>query len=237
MRGQPIPFRGREQVVEAYSANGIWPWAIFAGKELFIASEEDDEAVATNELDSTLRMLEKGGSDGIYTLRVYKNIPASGIDYATKPSRGFNFKLYSDQTGTPWERDQQKISALTDRCAKLEQALQEREEEDEEPEQVGGVLGMVNGLLSIPEIRTAAIGAITGLLSKVLNMNGSTAQPAQVAGIPGRTGDDQIQKAENALDVLIQHDQKIGDHLEAIAKIAVQNPGLYNSLIGMIPKA
>lgn len=234
MRGQPIPFTGREQVLEAYEQNAIWPWAIIAGGEVFMASEDDTQAEGYNSLDTSLQMLEKGGSQGIWTLRVYKDVPAGGISNTTKATRGFNFKLYLPQQ-SPYDQNQRTIADLTARCQKLESALQDKEDDEEEPEKVGGVLGLINGLMAIPEIKQAAMGWISAQAGKIFNMN-QRSNPAQVAGIPGVADDDQVTKAEHALDVLIQHDPNVGDHLDAIAKIAATNPGLYKSLCGMIPK-
>lgn len=239
MRGQPIPINGAAQVLAAYKANDIGPWAIFAGKEMFLANDDVNVETGASMLAEALDLLGAGGSEGTYILRVY-DTNGEKITYKTDPCRGFPFKLYEEQ-GSPYQRNQKVITEQAARIERLEAALLEAKEDDEEEE--GGVMGMINGLIAQPQIQQAIVAGIANAMSglpaiigKFFNMNNGQ-QPGRVAGINVGLSAAQQDKVEDALELLSQRDPQLGDHLFAIAQIAVNNPAQYNMLLGMLPKA
>jgi hypothetical protein len=233
---QTVLFHGKDQVLQAYELNDVAPWGIWSGKELVTAYDADDVTCGVGMLSDALDMLASGGSEGVLILRVYDpTTAAKGINYATPALRGFTFKLHGD-SGQPWQSSKQMIVDLQKRNALLEQALLERAAEDDEDEEdeEGGIVGAIKGILTNPEQMRSIIGTVTQIVGIFKGMRGQ--QPAQVSGVAQPFSPDQQQKTDAAIDILEGVDPLLGDHLQAIAKIAVEDPQKYAFLISMLPK-
>jgi hypothetical protein len=240
--GQSIQFRGVEAVVEAYRMNGVGPFAVWCGKIILYSSEDldaDDVDAGAAELLAWLKLMERGGTEGKYMLATYKLKDGEEIDTGTKIFRGFHFSLWTvDGAMQPYTRlKNDRLDELCDRMEALEQRHIDRALEIEEEDQ--GVMGKVgkvlNGLLDSPQIKDA-IGAF--LISKVMPMSKlgkvaglDTASPAKQKTV---LDEEQAAKAQAAINVLATQDPKLGDHLQGIAKIAVENPTQYNWLVSML---
>jgi hypothetical protein len=241
MKGQPVLFTGKTQVLEAYASNDYIPWAILVGKEIFTAFPQNDEPTAYAQLAAALDLLEKGGSQGIMTLRVYPN-ETEDICYSTTPVRGFNFKLYGENA-SPWHRDQQIINDLREQNTRLAQALEKGLEEEHEkegaPSFIGSLSAGLGAILNHPDMQQMIIAGIAkgvGMFSqKVSSMFGKT---AQVAGVQAEGGisPEQAKRVDEALDILEGVDPLLGDHLLKLAGIAKNNPGTYSMMLGMLDK-
>lgn len=241
MKGQAVLFTGKTQVLEAYANNDYIPWAILVGKEIFTAFPGDNEQDAYADLASALDLLEKGGSQGIMTLRVYPN-DVGDICYSTSPVRGFNFKLYGENA-SPWHQSQQIINDLREQNTRLAHALEKGIEEEHEregaPSFMGSLTAGIGALLSHPDMQQMIIAGIAQGVGKLTQKVSSMfTRNAQVAGVQteGGISPEQAKKVDEALDVLETVDPLLGDHLLKLAGIAKNNPGTYSMMLGMLDK-
>lgn len=96
MAGQSVQFYGKEKVLQAYNARGIDTWGLFDKKQFINAGESAED------LGAFLDMLQPGGSQSTYTLKVYRDI--DDIDLLTDRTEcngSFNFKLHGSSAETP----------------------------------------------------------------------------------------------------------------------------------------
>lgn len=249
MRSNSVAFRGVGQVVEAYKANDIAPWAIVTGmgkvQDIMFAFEENDTESGASMLEECLKRMKAGSSSASYSLRTYKLKAGQEIESSTAWCRSFPFKLYDEDDGdySPFEAGRrhyqrqadEQIKALQEQIDLLKKAQEEQdEEEDEKPE---GIAGIVHGIFNDPSMKPIIMNAIAGLVSKVVPMS---ARPAAVAGIgdaavlPSVLEAGQPEKVQQAINVLCTQDAKLGDHLMKLADISMSNPKQFNMLIGML---
>jgi|HubBroStandDraft_5_1064220.scaffolds.fasta_scaffold51700_1 hypothetical protein len=243
MSASSVQFRGIDNVVDAYKANRMGPFAILCGKCIIHSSEDlgnEDVEVGAGELRKFLNMLRQGGSEAKYTLQVYRLKDDEEIDSSTPWKRSFNFSLWAAGDMTPYqERRYTETQQLQDRIDVLEKRLaEEMTEEDEEEEKltIGKVL---NGLMEMPQIKNAIAAAAIGLVSKVIPLPNMA---AKVAGTDGSQAGqaqsvltaDQVDKANKAMQILSRLDPQLGDNLLKIANIAAQEPVKYQMFAKML---
>lgn len=244
MKSTAVVFRGIAQVLDAYQANDIAPWALIIGNDVFCAFDGSDMEAGRAMLDETLRRLHQGNSRATFDLRVYKLKGDQEILSNTPHLRAFKFSLYADSDQTPFEHGRREASLMYDQkfeemsreIAELKKALAEAEEQDDE-EKPSSVNGMLAGILELPNVKQALSLKLLGLIDKIVPMNpGGAARPAAIAGIEGSSllDYDQQQKVQQAINILCSRDAKLGDHLLSVANIAVTNPAAYTTLIGML---
>jgi hypothetical protein len=250
MRSNSVAFRGVGQVVEAYKANDIAPWAIVTGagkvQDVMFAYEDQDVEAGAVMLEECLKRMKSGSSTAAYSLRTYKLKAGTEIESNTVWCRSFPFKLYNDEEEdySPFEAGRrhyqrqadEQLQALREEIEMLKKQIEE-DEEDEKPE---GMAGVIQGIFADPMMKQFVMQGIAGLVSKIVPMR-PTGQPAAVAGIPAQAGvlqsvlePGQEGKIQHAINVLCTQDPKLGDHLMKLADIAVKNPGQFNWLIGML---
>lgn len=251
MRSNSVAFRGVGQVVEAYKANDIAPWAIVTGagkvQDVMFAYEEDDIEAGASMLEECLKRMKAGSSSAAYSLRTYKLKGVKEIESNTTWCRSFPFKLYNeeDEDYSPFEagrrhyaRDaDEKIKALQEQIDVMKKRQEEEEEEeDERPEGIGGI---VSGIFNDPTFKPIIMQAIAGFVSKIIPM--PMPQPAAVAGIDdGQQAlqsvleSGQPEKVQGAINILCAKDPLLGDHLLKLAEISIKNPGQFQSLLGML---
>jgi hypothetical protein len=244
MRSTTVVFRGCTQVIEAYQANDIGPWAIVNGSTILCADEADSVADGARTLEEALKRLQIGNSRASFDLKVYKLKPGQEILPNTQEYRGFRFSLYADNEMTPYENGRQnglviyeeRFQAMQKEITELKDALA-KAEEAEEDEKPSSVNAMISGILEMPNVKQALSMKLIGLIDKIVPMNlGGAARPAAIAGIEGGSllDSEQQQKVQQAVNILCTRDTKLGDHLLGVANIAVTNPDQYKWLIGML---
>lgn len=244
MRSNTVAFRGVGQVIEAYKANDIAPWAIVTGKDIMFAYEESDLDAGAVMLEECLKRMKAGSSSASYSLRTYKLKGQQEIESNTPWCRSFPFKLYNDEDEdySPFEAGRrhslrqadEKIQALQEQIDLLKKQQEEDEAEEETPE---GIAGVVQGIFNHPTMQPIIMQAIAGLVSKIIPM--PAGMPGQVAGVSGGALDSvlepgQPEKVQEAVNVLCSQDPKLGDHLLKLANMSIKNPGQFNMLIGML---
>ena len=252
MRSNSVAFRGVGQVVEAYKANDIGPWAICTGmgkvQDVMFAYEQDDVEAGGQMLEECLKRMKAGSSSASYSLRTYKLKANEEIQSNTAWCRSFPFKLYNeeDEDYSPFEAGRRhyqreadaQIKALQEQLDILKKQLEEDEEEDEKPE---GVAGFVHGIFNDPTMKPIIMQAIAGFVSKIVPM--PAGRPAAVAGIGNGSQTEPLQsvlengqpeKVQQAINLLCTQDSKLGDHLLKLADISIKNPGQFQILLGML---
>jgi hypothetical protein len=244
MRSTTIVFRGTAQVIEAYQANDIGPWAIVNGQTILCADESETVAEGVKTLEEMLKRLQQGNSRASFDLKVYKLKPGQEIVPNMPEYRGFRFSLYGDDEMTPYEHGRkqgmvvydERFAEMTREIAELKAALAKAEEEEEE-EKPSSVNAMISGILNMPDVQRALSMKLIGLIDKVIPMNmGGASRPAAIAGVGGGSllDPEQQQKVQQAINILCSRDAKLGDHLLGVANIAVTNPAQYDMLIKML---
>jgi hypothetical protein len=249
MRNNAVQFRGKKQVVNAYVANDMAAWSLWATKDdLTFAYEGDRDGIDVEEgadyLAQCIDALKAGGSEASYKLKVYDDwTPGAKITPKTVPSRSFNFGLYEAEEGTPYEKRQSGVvGRLEERMDKMQDALMgkllDKLDEEEEPVAAapanGGIGSMLNGLLDMPEIRNAIAVRVAGFISSIMP---AKKNPAQVAGIdaaPVQIDPEQYKKLEQAIPMLAQVDPLLGDHLLALAQMAHNSPSKYSMALSFL---
>jgi hypothetical protein len=243
MKDGAVVFRGRRQVVEAYISNDMGPWAIVHGKDLMFADESMTVDEGQQSLTTTLDRLHEGMSKAIFQLRVYKLKKGEEIMSNTPHARAFPFRLYSEEDPSPFDmarvvvdrQAQAEIDALKAQIRELQEQLNAEEEEEE----MSPVNRMISGVMEMPGIKDILQQKLIGFINNIIPMNGNN-RPAAVAGVgnpqPGQVilEPGQIEKISQAINVLSTKDPLLGDHLLGVARIASENPGKYNMLVGML---
>lgn len=233
-------------MLEAYESMAVPAWSIwFTPRDMIAKYEGDDLPEGSSLLSSTLDRLVKGGGESALNLKVYDDLKkGERITTATPNSGSFNFALYGPgENGvgeiTPYQVRQ---SALADRLEARMADMQDKmmgelikklDEKPEKEEKEGGFIGVISGLLDNPTIQGILIHKLAGFLGVPLvpaqPRIGSQEQAAQVAGVGEMVNvpPDQYEKLERAIPMLAKVDPKIGDHLLALAEMAINDPGRY----------
>lgn len=241
-----VMFRGLKQVMDAYIANDIPAWSISSGKHMPLKYEGDDMTEGTQMLKAAFNMLKKGGSEAAYTLRVYDHLPSGKILSNTPDSGSFSFGLFDyDGEKSPYQqRTNSVLGAVNDKLEAFQAAWMEKildkvkqdEEEEAQPAKPAGVMGFLGAMLDNPQIQQM-------LFHKIFTwLNPGQPAPAAIGAVEqGQTTtaqvtltQDQVDKLNAAVDILMTCDPNLGDHLMKIAVIARDNPGKYNMFAAML---
>jgi hypothetical protein len=238
-----VQFTGIDNIIEAFEANDIPYFGVFAGKSLIFKNptrgEEaiEDTFEAAELLRSFLFKLNKG-SNAVYTLKLYENIPAGGITDKTPANFSINFRLNLEgmyMTADKAVQYEQKQNQQSEILAELK-ALRikvETMEGTEEEEEKNPIIG---ALTSNPEVMNAlvmaAVGAITGIISKFAPQQQTIKMQPAINGINEEPTEQQ--KINKAIEVLTQSTPNLGDNLLILAKMSIDNPQQYKWLLGML---
>jgi hypothetical protein len=195
MAGQSVQFFGRAAVLNAYRARGIDTWGLFDKKQFINAGQDE------NDLSAFLEMLEPGGSQSVYTLKVYRDV--DDIDLLTDRTEcngSFNFKLFQAMApaslapatvGNPSPGARyadpiyQKIHGIIDQevSAAIEKRLSGKSQ-DEEEEKEQSWNEVIMGYVNSPE----KLNAVLPVIQSTLQTLGAIFRPGGVApaavGIP-----------------------------------------------------
>jgi len=242
--GGPIQFKGIKKAIEAYENMGLAPWSLWCGKAMNLSYDGNDIEAGKQRLFKYLEMCEQE-SVATYTLCVYEELPKKAkITNATPYHASFNFKLtegdYPSRSILRMnERDEiflKKIGELEEKIGEISKRF--NEDMDNEPEAVGGIAGMLNGLLEMPEIKQAIAGKVVSLLDRfnLFPMNNQIPPgPQQIGKVAGvEPSPDQVAQINRALQVLITHDPDLAEHLEMLADLASRDHKKFINLLGML---
>lgn len=230
-----LQFVGRQAVVDAVTNRGLTTWGLFQSKQ-FITAGDGSQA-----LDEFLQKLEPGGSAALYTLRVYADKDPEEITDKTECNGSFNFKLAYPVTNSAGGVDR----SISDRLDRIEGMLLEEPDEPDQDDD-NSLMGILMGYLKEPEKLATIIGAFRGMVPAppitqgppvpmAIGNHSPGQQPGHLVTQPGLSmGDDQEKMAQRvaiALDRLERQDPHILVHLEKLADLAEQKPGLFKLLL------
>jgi hypothetical protein len=183
---------------------------------LDLSKEEEYERLA-EQLDS----LDNGFNNGTYTLvvdngkypaQLYFKITQAGE--VTKHISGINQTQTDPALLALLNKQQEQLNELTSRL--------NADDDEMEDEKEKGLMGLINHDVYGPLIATA----ISGIVSKLM----PAPAPTALAGIP----DEQQQKVNQAIEILKNYDNYLGDHLMKLADIAQNNNAQFNMLLKML---
>lgn len=239
-----IQFRGVEPTLAAYELKGVEFWAVFQGKELCHKGE------GTDDLRRYLEMVKKGGTEGTMLLKVYEDVDSVKQIKANTPADGTIGFCVADSYGGPGTNTAWYMEKL-----KMEAEIRELKEGEKEDKTVGGKIGnALLGLLDEPNELVQLIGSLRDLfrgpgpvaapaIGRVNTFAPMQVAPEPVAIMPGNTvtqnissmtEEEKLRRLGASLDTLEKNDTKVVEHLEKLAKIAVDNPSQFKMLLMML---
>jgi hypothetical protein len=242
-----IQFRGMDHVMAAYDNNKIIAWAVLYGKLINAKYIGINQHEAREALRIFLTQLKMSDTTAVYTLNLYEDLPKNAkIKASTEPDLAYNFIVVDAEAPrhARYAEITQINSDLQNRITALEARLAIADEDDDDDEDENSVGGIVSGLFKDPRvqewIKTKAIGLadkfLAGQPAKILPMQ--TSQAAKVGAVtsddPILINEDQQDKCNQALEILVRCDPSLGDNLMKIAKIAENDPGKYQMFSKML---
>jgi hypothetical protein len=237
-----VQFRGIKNVVKAYTNKKVAPWGLFQGTQFLEKYEGDDVEEGSTLLRDYLEALDQRSNDmNTYTLCLYED-PASGkINSSTKFDASFNFRL----ADTIEDHVNSKMAgAYESRIAGLEDRINELsapETAEETPqEKMWNALGKI---LEHPQVQQViaqrVVGFIDGLSGTLGNIFSPRPYPAAIGNTmttnkTDTTAADENAKLQQAVNILVTVDDKLGTHLLKLAEYAKADPAKYLNLISML---
>lgn len=242
---------GVDRVIDFYHNNDVAPWAVWCGNQFMFHYSGSEMQEGSANLRGICEMILDANKEGgaspqaTYTLAVYDDLPKGGkINNKTPYSGCFNFKLvsremavdrYSDGGGSGLRDEVRSLKAA------VEMLVAKQNEDDSEVEPgKSGVMGMLSGLLDMPEVQRAIAGKVVSIIDHIIPSKGQGAQLGQVAGaLPGATVQDELDlqtRLQNALGALFEYDPLLVQDLEKLAVVAKGDPAQFNLLLSMLRK-
>lgn len=218
-----VQFKGIDSVIEAYERRRVPAWSLWQGSQFMFKYEGNDIAEGAQELSAILEALGES-TNAVYTLKVYEDHPGK-IKDKTPHDGSFNFKINGGEqevTNSQYGALRNQ-SAILEKLERLEQRLNEREDEEEERP---NKLGLIGEILNDPG--TSSI--VVPLIMKAFGISGiSTPQPTRMA-ISG-INDDAAATLKEAMTILQNADPKLPEHLMKLARLSQQSPDSFNFLL------
>lgn len=222
-----VQFIGKDAVMQAFSNRDVEAWSIFLYKQFI------HKGVGAGDLHAFLSMIE-GGSNAIYTLKVYEDIEdAKKIKEKTEADGSYNFRLDGEGMSVGAFQQSKLLfdKQASDRLKLIEDKLNEEPEEEEET--IGSI---VSNIIRDPVKTMQWVEIIKYIFSP--GTATANAEPfkqiAQMGNTVPPTNDDKLDRIEAALDTLGRNDAKICEHLEKLAQISVKNPSKFKMLLSAL---
>lgn len=247
-----IQFKGKQQVIDAFTNRGVDVWAVFQGKTLLNKGE------GVQELEAYLDLINRNESTAIYILKIYEDLDTPRkVKEKTEADGSFYFRLvdpnekdgnyfsYRDATEQRFNELNEKFEQL---LLRLDGANDEPDEEEnsigsiitgilQEPDKLEKLIGTFKGLFGIGQTLPAQIGNIN-----ILDSGNPFLSPSSTAGMttpqqqqqPPANEQEKLSRLAVAIDTLEKFDSDLVPHLEKLAKIASTNPVQFKTLIGML---
>lgn len=221
---------GKDALLNRFQKFDTETWGLFQGKQFIVGGT--GEETLTDWLDD----LSKAGSTATYILRVYDNdqVPTSATANSNYLA-SLNFKLIDMYEGYGIAGHTTK---LMQRIEGIEKRLDDESEPDEKEE---GLNDVIMGWLNNPEKLGLVIGAVKQLMGgPAVQPAIASTQPAQaIAGFSVQdsnpdTSGDRLERLAAALDKLDKIDTRLVEHMEKLAKLATDDPALFNAVISKL---
>lgn len=220
---------GKKAVISRFGNFDTDTWALYQGKQFIVGG------VGVESLDEWLTDFEAAGSTATYMLRVYDSDAAPTASTAnTDYLACINFKLVDMYEGYGIAGHTTK---LMDRITGLEKKLQDQEKEgDEEGEDFNSI---IMGWLSDP----VKLNQVAGAVRTIFGSGGGSQQTLPATPVQAVSGfnnnsapvtEDAAIRVAGALDILGEKDPKIVEHLEKLAKLAKNDPMIFQAVISKL---
>jgi len=223
---------GTRQVLDWFTNEGLPYYAIMDSKAIFSSNRNNDDIdEVADKLKRELLAFEQNKNSDVLTIKVFeKPFRDAKKDDGTATRYIRLFDEYVGYLGrvenTQNDRMLQMLETINARLAALE-TVEEDEEEEEEVKQDTGLMGLIDTALKSEEMKGMLINGFMGLANKFIQP-----KTTALAGIP----EEQDAKIAQAIELLKQHDNILGDDLLKLASIAVNDNGQFNFLLSMLRK-
>lgn len=229
---------GKAAVLQRFDAAGCEAWALYQGKQFIVGG------IGSEDLTEWLESFEASGTTATYTVRMYdgEEKPTSSTgntDYVAC----MTFKLIDAYEGMGIAGHS---NSLMQRLGAIEKQLKERtEEREDEGTDIGSiVMGYLQDPAKLAQVAGIVKMFVAGATPLPAAVGTPAAAPAAIQGIgavtPGAaavpvTEDEaKLPRLAAALDVLGAKDPQICEHLEKLAKLAQDDPGLFKAVISKL---
>lgn len=211
--GMTVQFNNKESVLKAYDSRNVEAWSLFQNKQFLF------KGLGISELENVLTAISEGGTNAIYTLKVYEGIDNPElIKSKTDDDGSFNFRLNSDNQ----EMSASQLTSyrlINERLSKLEQEPEIDNEEIEVNEK-----SIVGEILGNPAI-AALIPILVEKFMKFLDSKPSVPNTLPQSNVIG-AGNPAM-----AIEKMKMIDPNFENHVEKLHKLASKNKPFYDSLI------
>lgn len=236
-----VQFRGKDQVLQAFSARSVPVWGIWQDKTLQFKGEGEED------LRTFLTMLAEGGSKAVYTLKIFEDITdPKEVKEKTEADGSFNFQLYQydsdgEEEGGKYGETNRK-NRLFQRLEAIENKINGIGEADDVPEFSDVIRDEVIGVIQNPEKLVQWVSIIKGLFTPGINNQQQQHYQPALASIGkietettlSMTEQEKQNRLISAITILENADPKLLEHLEKLAMMAQDNPAKFKMLIGML---
>lgn len=227
--GANLDRRGIESVMSGYDMqvdNGNCIYALFYGKDLkFSYKGPDPEGIGRSMLHDELKGLSQVGSNAIYTLKFYSEVPKNGIITNATPHEGsFNFKVNDTElqpyTGGAYVAgaDRDIIGAINDLKYEIAQ-LKQPATVDPELEPADKWMRLISQAMSIPIVEDL----VRGIMKKT-GMPLDESYQQQPSALAGATQDE----FNEALKTLLAADKDFPDVVVKLARMVINDRKTYD---------
>lgn len=240
--GRSVQFYGIEKALAAYENQAVPAWGLFQGGQFLSKYDGPDIDAGGQMLEQFLKAIEtgyNGNAHTTYTLCVYEGLKdGEKITSKTPFSGSFNFQLVERMQahGVNMQSQAEQIGKIVADQLAAHGIGAVDEDEDEEP---AGPWAMIGKLMEHPQIKDAIATRAIGFIDRLLG-GGSPAGYQQPAPAPAAAmgavaiSQEEIDRANQALQMLAGVDNEIGSHLMRLAEVATTDPAKYKNLISML---
>jgi hypothetical protein len=229
---------GAKDVLEWFDTASETPFfSLWMGKQLVFSWNKDDETQGRSVLAENLESFEKGNVSDIFTIKLHPKLDNSGFISDKTPIYGsLNFRpantyqmqvsgVNNENAAFPnnpaMQRMFDKLSAIDDRLNAVES-----EEEEEEQTALAGI--MANPLIQL--LKDPIFAPMLSGIAKQIFPGIVLPSVGSIGNVPDNS-DNQDQKIQDALKILMQHDTNLGDDLAILAKIAEKDPKQFEQFL------
>src|SRR5574337_188524 len=226
-----LQFSNKESVINAYDNRNVEAWAIHQGKQFMF------KGIGRDELITILDSISKGGTNAIYTLKVFEDIDdLKAIKNNTPDDGSFNFRLNADEMIVTQSAYTSALSnmAIAKKLEEIEERLNRDELEEVEETEKPESLGVIGKILDHPAITPLIPVLMEKIISTIFKNEPTQADKLKYApsmAINGITEDELI---KSLIEKLKLYDKNIIIHLNKLIEIAETNPVLFNSIISAL---
>jgi len=222
---------GTRQILDWFTSEGLPYYAIMDKTNIFSSNKSNDDIDEVAEkLQKDLLQFEGNKNSEVLLFKVFEKPYKDAKKDDGAACR--HIRLFDEYIGFLGniqnkndDRMLQMLESINTRIAALETV--DEDDEDEEPKQDNGLMGLIDTALKSEEMKGLLINGFMGLANKFIQP-----KTTALAGIP----EEQDEKITQAIELLKQHDNILGDDLLKLASIAVNDNGQFNFLLSMLRK-